>query len=78
MSKEATESAAGTGQETQVAILMDNTVITAPTINGVMTGDAQISGGTLSTRDGTTALAATLNHGVLPLRLVIASIETVR
>jgi preprotein translocase subunit SecD len=78
LTTEAMDSASGSGQGAQVAVLMDSEVITAPTINGVINGDAVISGATLSVRREATALAATLSHGVLPLRLVIAAIETVR
>jgi preprotein translocase subunit SecD len=77
LTKEAMDSGSGSGQEVQVAVLMDNEVVTAPTINGIITGDAAITGATLSKREEATALAATLSHGVLPLRLVIAAIETV-
>jgi preprotein translocase subunit SecD len=62
----------------QVAVLLDNAVIPAPTIQAVITGDASISGGDLSTRAGATALAATLGHGVLPLRVTATATDTVR
>ena len=78
LTKEAMDSASGSGQAAQVAVLMDNEVVTAPVIYGIITGDAVISGATLSKREEATALAATLSHGVLPLRLVIAAVETVR
>ncbi|WP_432841180.1 SecDF P1 head subdomain-containing protein [Dactylosporangium sp. CA-092794] len=78
LTKEAMDSGESSGQATQVAVLMDNEIVTAPTINDVISGDAQISGAGLATREGATALAATLSHGVLPLRLVITGIDTVR
>ncbi len=78
LTKEAMDSASGSGRAAQVAVLMDNEVVTAPVIYGIITGDAVISGATLSKREEATALAATLSHGMLPLRLVIAAVETVR
>jgi preprotein translocase subunit SecD len=69
-----TREAMDQGQESQVAVLVDNHVVTAPTIQAVIPGDAQVSGGALSTKDGASALAATLSHGVLPLRLVITAV----
>jgi preprotein translocase subunit SecD len=66
------------GEAAQIAVTIDNHVVTAPSIMAVIPGDAQISGGDLSTRDGANALAATLSHGVLPVRLVIDALETVR
>jgi len=59
-------------------VLLDNEVLTAPQIQAVIPGDAVISGGELSDRQHATALAATLGHGALPVRLVIMSMETVR
>jgi len=67
-----TKEAMASGEGAQVAVLMDNEVVTAPLIQGVITG------ATLASREESTALAATLSHGVLPLRLVISAIETVR
>jgi preprotein translocase subunit SecD len=58
----------------QVAVLVDNHVVTAPVIQSVIAGDAQVTGGGLSTQEGADALAATLSHGVLPLRLVITRV----
>jgi len=78
LTKEAMASGSGSGDGAQVAVLMDNEVVTAPLIQGVITGDAVITGETLGSREESTALAATLSHGVLPLRLVISAIETVR
>jgi len=78
LTREAMDSGSASGQQVQVAVLMDHEVVTAPEIASVITGDAVITGGTLSTRDQATALAATLGHGVLPLRLLIAATETVR
>jgi preprotein translocase subunit SecD len=66
------------GENGAVGVLLDNEVLTAPQIQSVITGEASISGGDLDNRQRTEALAATLSHGALPLRLVITSMDTVR
>jgi preprotein translocase subunit SecD len=76
LTREAANEGKTTGQEVQVAVALDNEVVTAPAILDVISGDAVISGA--MDRQGATLLAANLTHGVLPLRLVIESIETVR
>jgi preprotein translocase subunit SecD len=65
-----------TGQPAEVAIALDNQVLTAPVIQEVINGDAVISSN--MDKQSATLLAANLTHGALPLRLVVASIETVR
>jgi preprotein translocase subunit SecD len=55
---------------------MDNTVIVAPVITSVIPGDAVISGG--FDRNRADELTALIGNGVLPVRLVIASVESVR
>jgi preprotein translocase subunit SecD len=59
----------------QVAIVVDGTVVSAPTIQGVITGDAQIAGS--FTRADAESLAAQLNGGALPLRLTVEEIAQV-
>ncbi|WP_433060276.1 SecDF P1 head subdomain-containing protein [Dactylosporangium sp. CS-033363] len=61
----------------QVAILVDDEVVSAPMIQGVIPGDAEISGGELSQRDGATSLAATLSSGALPAQVTITATGTV-
>ncbi|HTJ35309.1 MAG TPA: hypothetical protein VL738_18950 [Dactylosporangium sp.] len=78
LTREAMDKGQASGEAAQIAVTIDNHVVTAPSIMAVIPGDAQISGGDLSTRDGANALAATLSHGVLPVRLVIDALETVR
>jgi preprotein translocase subunit SecD len=68
--------AAGQGDDGRVAVVMDNAVVVAPAITAVIRGDAVISGGW--TRPEAEELAATIANGVLPLRLVITSVESVR
>ncbi|GAA3304777.1 hypothetical protein Dvina_14680 [Dactylosporangium vinaceum] len=60
----------------QVAILVDNTVISAPMIQSVIPGDAEIAGG--FTADSAKALAARLGHGALPTRIAVTATDTVR
>ncbi|GAA1665054.1 protein translocase subunit SecD [Fodinicola feengrottensis] len=50
----------------QVAIVLDTTVVSAPTIQGVIAGQAEITGGGF-TRDSSQALASQLKYGALPL-----------
>jgi preprotein translocase subunit SecD len=57
----------------QVAILVDASVVSAPTIQAVITGAAQISGA--FTRSDAENLAAQLSGGVLPLRLTVLEIS---
>ncbi|WP_433219133.1 SecDF P1 head subdomain-containing protein [Dactylosporangium sp. CS-047395] len=63
--------------ERQVAILVDDEVVSAPMIQGVIPGDAEISGGALAERDGATSLAATLSSGALPAQVTITATGTV-
>jgi preprotein translocase subunit SecD len=67
---------ANQGTEAQVAVVMDNTVIVAPVITAVITGDSVISGD--FNRDRADELTALIGNGVLPVRLVITSVESVR
>jgi preprotein translocase subunit SecD len=61
---------------TQVAIVLDSVVLSAPEIRGVITGDAIISGGIDAV--GAKTLAAQLRYGALPVRLIVQSVSTVR
>jgi hypothetical protein len=55
----------------QIAILADTTVVSAPTVEGPVTGDVEISGG--FDRSEAQLLAAQIGSGELPLRLTPAS-----
>ncbi|HEX8632360.1 MAG TPA: protein translocase subunit SecD, partial [Catenuloplanes sp.] len=59
------ESAVGPDKHCRVAVVLDNTVVSAPEIQGVLTGQSQITGNF----DGKSAglLANQLNYGALPL-----------
>jgi preprotein translocase subunit SecD len=71
-----TKEAYGDGtNKKQVAIVLDNKVVSAPTIQGVISGDAQITGS--FTRDQATLLSSQLRYGALPLTFVTQTAETV-
>ncbi len=61
----------------QVAIVLDNTVLSAPQIQSVITGDAIISGGGIDQNEAS-AIAADLRYGALPVSFTIESITQVR
>jgi len=67
----------GTAPEEQrrVAIVLDNKVVSAPTIQGVISGDAQIYGS--FTKAEVDLLARQLKYGSLPLSFQIESVDTV-
>lgn len=58
---------------TQVAVLVDARVVSAPQIMAVIPGDAVISGS--YTKAEAQALAAELTGGVLPLTLTVLSVN---
>jgi len=55
----------------QIALLQDTTVVSAPTVEGLVTGDVQISG--RFDRTAAQLLAAQIGSGELPLRLTPAA-----
>jgi preprotein translocase subunit SecD len=60
----------------QVAIILDDQVVSAPTIESVISGDAQISGGNID-RTEAKSLAADLKFGALPLSFDTPTAEVV-
>jgi preprotein translocase subunit SecD len=71
-----TKEAYGDGtNKKQVAIVLDNKVVSAPTIQGVISGDAQITGS--FTREQATLLSSQLRYGALPLTFVTQTAESV-
>jgi preprotein translocase subunit SecD len=58
-----------------VAIVLDNTVISAPAILAVITGDTSISGGTID-EAGAKKLAVLIKTGSLPVRLHLVKLTT--
>ena len=73
--KDLTTEAYGGGKADRVAIVLDDRVVTAPQIAGVITGDAQITG-TFTPTDAQ-VLAAQITSGALPLTFTVTSIQTV-
>jgi preprotein translocase subunit SecD len=59
----------------RVAIVLDNDVVSAPTIQNVITGDAEISGG--FTQAGAKELATQLKYGALPLTFQQQTAQTI-
>jgi preprotein translocase subunit SecD len=68
-----TRDAVANSPSNQVAIVVDNLVISAPTIGAVITSDAEISGAEID-RDAASRLGALLRSGPLPLVFVASSI----
>ncbi|MBE1491436.1 SecDF P1 head subdomain-containing protein [Plantactinospora soyae] len=64
----------GTGGTNQLAIVVDGVVVSAPTVQDVLTGDTQISGG--FTQAGARALASQLRSGALPVVLRIVDLAS--
>ncbi|HKT04842.1 MAG TPA: protein translocase subunit SecD [Rugosimonospora sp.] len=60
----------------QVAIVLDNTVVSAPQIQQVIVGDAVINGGGIN-EQSSGILATQLNYGSLPLSFSIQSVDSV-
>jgi preprotein translocase subunit SecD len=69
------QSAVSTDGNCRVAVVLDNTVISSPQIQGVLTGDSQISGG--FTNKTASELASQLRYGALPLTFEQADAENV-
>ena len=64
------------GQYRQVAVVLDNVVVTAPNIEAAIPGPAQISGGTLN-QTTSKLLATQLKFGALPISFQPQDTETV-
>lgn len=62
-------------EQRRVAIVLDNRVVSAPTIQGVIAGDAQIYGS--FTKSDVDTLSRQLKYGSLPLSFKIESVDTV-
>jgi preprotein translocase subunit SecD len=70
-----TREAYDNGQQHQVAIVLDNSVVSAPAIQEVINGDAEITG--TFTREEVETLSRQLKYGSLPLAFQIQSLENV-
>jgi preprotein translocase subunit SecD len=62
-------------EKRRVAIVLDNKVVSAPTIQGVIAGDAQIYGG--FSRADVDTLSRQLKYGSLPLGFNVESVDTI-
>lgn len=69
-----TRAAMASDPSNQVAIVVDNQVISAPTIQAVITGDAAISGAEID-RAAAARLAALLRSGPLPVTFTVTGIN---
>ncbi len=80
LTKEAMQGATPTAQGgqggAQVAIVLDNQVVSAPQIQAVISGDAVISGSGI-TQSSSKTLATQLSYGSLPLSFTIQSLDNV-
>jgi preprotein translocase subunit SecD len=69
------DTAAANKQVCQVAVVLDNTVVSAPAIQGVLTSTSQISGS--FNKDSATLLANQLKYGALPLTFEQGNLSSV-
>ena len=70
-----TKEAYNNGAKEQVAIVLDNRVVSAPSIESVITGNAQITGS--FTKSEVETLSRQLKYGSLPLSFKIESVDDV-
>jgi preprotein translocase subunit SecD len=70
-----TKEAYADGKKDKVAIVLDNRVVSAPEIESVITGDAQITGS--FTKNEVETLSRQLKYGSLPLSFKIESVDDV-
>ncbi|MBT8225931.1 MAG: protein translocase subunit SecD [Dactylosporangium sp.] len=70
-----TKEAYNDGAEEQVAIVLDNRVVSAPQIKGVISGDAQITGS--FDKKEVETLSRQLKYGSLPLSFEVESVDSV-
>jgi preprotein translocase subunit SecD len=70
-----TKKAYDNGAQHQVAIVLDNTVVSAPSIKGVITGDAVITGS--FAKQEVQTLSRQLKYGSLPLAFKVESVDNV-
>jgi preprotein translocase subunit SecD len=69
------QSARGTGSNCRVAVVLDNTIVSAPEIQAVLTGDSQITGN-FTSKDAN-GLAGQLQYGALPVTFKPQESQTV-
>jgi preprotein translocase subunit SecD len=71
-----TAEAAKDGAQRQVAVVLDNSVVTAPAIQAAIPGDAVLSAD--FTREQAETIASLVQSGALPLTLTVVSVEQTR
>jgi preprotein translocase subunit SecD len=71
-----TAEAAKDGAQRQVAVVLDNSVVTAPAIQAVIPGDAVLTAD--FTREQAETIASLVQSGALPLTLTVVSVEQTR
>ena len=64
------------GQPAQLAIVLDNEVVSAPTVTSTIVGDAIINGGGIN-QQTSAVLANQLKYGALPLNFKVQSVDSV-
>lgn len=72
---EATTELAGT--DTAISIWMDNTLISAPTVNSAITDGEAIISGSFETYDDAKSLADKISSGALPFKMETSSFKTI-
>ncbi len=72
---EATTELAGT--DTAISIWMDNTLISAPTVNSAITDGKAIISGSFETYDDAKSLADKISSGALPFKMETSSFKTI-
>jgi preprotein translocase subunit SecD len=73
---QSSSSSGGSGAGAQVAIVLDNEVVSAPVIQQVIVGDAIINGGGIN-ESTSKVLANQLKYGSLPLAFKIQSVDSI-
>lgn len=65
------------GTSTPISIWMDNTMISAPTVNDAITEGQAIISGSFTTYDSAKSLADKINSGALPFKMETSSFKTI-
>ncbi len=76
LTKEAMDKQKQDGQPHAVAIVLDNTIVSAPNIKDIIVGPAIINGGNINDKSAAT-LATQLKYGSLPLNFKVENLSTV-
>jgi preprotein translocase subunit SecD len=76
LTKEIADAGSSSGQPESLAIVLDNEVVSAPTVSQTIVGDAIINGGGINESTSKT-LANQLKFGALPVNFTIESVDNV-